>query len=222
MSFKSYIPSRYNTFFFIIGFFIWVIFSFKWLLVFTSLYLVAYLILRRDSNFFRDDPTITSGVVFAPCNGKVIHIEEKVNHSFYGEDLIEVQICIPWWKEMGIFLPLSSEVKDLRIFKGKSFYRYGFYALKAGIANYSGLGIIFGIKDIQYGLSLIRCPLGLWPEVTVMPGDRGTRRVNFGFLPFGGTLLLYLPKRFEVLIKVDDVIAAKETIVAVLPEKNEN
>lgn len=218
MILKSYIPSRYNTFFFIIGFFIWMFTSLKYFILFGILYLIAYIILRRDHNHFRDDPTITKGVVFAPCNGTVVSVVEKVNHPFFGDELIELQVRIPWWKEMGIFLPISSEIKDLRIFKGKSFFRYGNYAEKAGMANYSGLGIIFDTKDHLVGLSLVRCPLGLWPEVTVMPGDRGSRRVNFGFLPFGGTLLLYLPKKYEILIKSNDIVQAKETILAVLPE----
>ncbi len=218
MILKSYIPSRYNSLFFIIGILIWIFAGLKYLGIFACLYLVAYFILRRDHNYFRDDPTLTKGVVFSPCNGSVVNIVQKVNHAFFGEDIIEIQIRIPWWKEMGLFLPISTEIKDLRIFRGKSFFRYGNYAEKAGMANYSGLGIVFDNREHLLGLSLVRCPLGLWPEVTVMPGDRGSRRVNFGFLPFGGTLLLYLPKKYEILVKNNDTVQAKETILAVLPE----
>lgn len=218
MIIKSYIPSRYNTLFFIIGFLIWFFAGLKYFIFFGVLYLIIYFILRRDHNYFRDDPTLTKGVVFSPCNATVINIAERVNHPFFGEEMIELQLRIPWWKEMGLFLPISTEIKDLRIFRGKSFFRLGNYAEKAGIANYSGLGIIFDNKEHLLGLSLLRCPLGLWPEVTVMPGDRGSRRVNFGFLPFGGTVLLYLPKKYEILIKKNDTAQAKETILAVLPE----
>lgn len=218
MTLKSYIPSRYNTFFFLIGFLIWMFTSLKYFFVFGLIYLGVYIVLRRDNNHFRDDPTITKGVLFSPCNGTIINIVDKVNHPFFGDELIEIQICIPWWKEMGVFLPVSSEIKDLRIFKGKSFFRYGNYALSAGMANNSGLGIVFDTKEHLVGLSLVRCPFGLWPEVTVMPGDRGSRRVNFGFLPFGGTLLLYLPKKYEILVKNNELVQAKETILAVLPE----
>ncbi len=219
MSFKSYIPSRYNTFFFILAVLIWKLFELKYLFVFAALYAFVYFTLRRDQNHFRDDPTITKGVVYAPGNGVVVHIEEKVNHSFYGEDVIEIQIKIPWWKEMGVFLPVSSEVADFRVFKGKSFFRLGVYAEKAGIANYTGIGMILDTKESLIGMSVIKCPLGLWPEIGIMPGDRGSRRANVGFLPFGGTLLLYLPKKYEILVKKNDVIQAGESILAVLPEK---
>lgn len=218
MTFKSYIPSRYNTLFFILGLLLWIFTSLKYVFLFGLVYLIIYFVLRRDTNYFRDDPMIMTGVIYAPANGVVVHVEENVNHSFFGEGLTEIQIRIPWWKEMGVFLPISAEVKDLRIFKGKSFFRFGCYAQKAGIANYSGLGMILDTKVTHVGLSLVRCPLGLWPEVSVMPGDRGSRRVNFGFLPFGGTLLLYLPKKYEILVKKNDATQAKETILAVLPE----
>jgi phosphatidylserine decarboxylase len=51
----------------------------------------------------------------------------------------------------------------------------------------------------------------------VMPGDRGGRRVNIGYFPFGGTVMLYLPKKYEILIKTNDEVTAGETIMAVVP-----
>ena len=51
-----------------------------------------------------------------------------------------------------------------------------------------------------------------------MPGDRGGRRVNIGYFPFGGTLILYLPEKYEILIKENESINAGESIIAMLPE----
>ena len=51
-----------------------------------------------------------------------------------------------------------------------------------------------------------------------MPGDRGGRRVNIGYFPFGGTVVLYLPKKYEILVKVNDDVNAGETIFAVIQD----
>ena len=68
-------------------------------------------------------------------------------------------------------------------------------------------------------MTFFKCRLGLWPELIVMPGDKGGRRVNIGYFPFGGTVMLYLPKKYEILIKSNDEVLAGETILAVAPEQ---
>lgn len=215
---KSYLPAKFNTFAAILFFFFW-LFGFYKTLVFTVvIYAALYVILRKNRNDFRDDPVTTRGVIFSPANGKIIHIEHNVSHGLYGEQLIEIQIMISWWKEMGIFLPLSCEIKNLLVLKGRSFLRTrkAFYEL--GSAEGKGVSLALDNRGESVGLSFYKCKLGLWPELMVMPGDRGGRRVNIGFFPFGGTVMLYLPQKYEILIKTNDEVTAGETILAVVPD----
>lgn len=216
---KSYLPAKFNTLAFTLFFLFWLFSFYKTLAVLVFIYCFLYIVLRRNRNDFRDDHGVTTrGVIFSPANGKVVHVEPSVSHGMYGEQLVEVQIMIPWWKEMGIFLPLSSEVKNIMVLKGQSFFRFHKAEEVIGTKEGKGVGLSLDNRGEIVGLTFFKCKFGLWPELMVMPGDRGGRRVNIGYFPFGGTVMLYLPKKYEILININDDVSAGETILAVIPE----
>jgi phosphatidylserine decarboxylase len=215
---KSYLPPKFNTLLIFLLIIFWLIGFYKALVFLSLFYAFLYILLRRNRNDFRDEPVTSTGVIFSPVNGKIIHIEKNVSHGIYGDQLLEIQIMIPWWKEMGLFMPLSAEIKTLLILKGQSFLRLynsvGFTGTKEG----KGISLALDNRGDTIGMTFFKCKLGLWPEVLVMPGDRGSRRVNIGFFPFGGTVMLYLPKKYEILIKINEEVTACQTIMAVVPE----
>jgi hypothetical protein len=215
---KSYLPPKFNTLALILFFFFWLFGWYKILTFFIFVYLVLYIVLRKSRNDFRDDHGMTRGVIFSPANGKVVHMENSVSHGMFGEQMVEIQIMIPWWKEMGIFLPLSSEIKNLMVLKGQSFFRYHKAEEVIGTKEGKGVSVSLDNRGETIGMTFFKCKVGLWPELMVMPGDRGGRRVNIGYFPFGGTVMLYLPKKYEILININDEVAAGETILAVIPE----
>lgn len=216
--FKSYLPAKFNTMAFTFFFFFWFCGLYKTLIITLIIYSCLYFILRKSRNDFRDDPVITKGVIFSPANGKIVHIEQNVSHGMYGDQLMEVQIMIPWWKEMGVFMPLSAEIKTLLVLRGQSFFRYHKAEEIIGTKDGKGVALALDNRGESVGLTFFKCKLGLWPELMVMPGDRGGRRVNIGYFPFGGTVMLYLPKKYEILMKINDEVTAGETILAVIPD----
>jgi phosphatidylserine decarboxylase len=191
--FKSYLPAKFNTWLisfqlFSLLFGAYILFS-----AVAIFHICLYVLFRKTPNRFRDDPVVTTGVVFAPCNGKIIAVHQN-------EENIQIEISILPWREMGIFLPMSSEIKNL-------------WRTKKEVV------LELDSRSDLIGMHFIKRVLGLWPELIVTPGDKGGRQVNIGFFPFGGTLVLYLPKKYEILIKNFNEVIAGETIVAVLPEK---
>ena len=215
---KSYLPPRFNSLAIILLLIFWILGFHKLALILILLYFLLYFSLRKKSNYFRDDPVTTRGVIFSPCNGKVIYIERNISHGLYGDQLTEIQLMIPWWKEMGIYLPLSCEIKNLLVLKGQSFFRY-FKAVEViGTKEGKGVSLALDNRGESLGLTFFKCKFGLWPELLVIPGDRGGRRVNIGYFPFGGTVMLYLPKKYEILVKSNDEVNAGETIIAVVPD----
>lgn len=215
---KSYLPAKFNTFAVFLFLLFWLFGFYKILLVLVAAYVFLYVVLRKSRNDFRDDPVSTKGVIFSPVNGKIVHIEHNVSHGLYGDQLIEIQIMIPWWKEMGIFLPLSCEIRNLLVLKGQSFFRLRKAVEVLGTKEGKGVSLALDNRGESVGLTFLKCILGFWPELMVMPGDRGGRRVNIGYFPFGGTVMLYLPKKYEILVKTDDEVNAGETIFAVVPD----
>ena len=215
---KSYLPAKYNTWVAIILIVALFLKDYKFALSFFVFYLAIYFVLRKGRNDFRDDQVSTKGVIFSPCHGKIINIEKGISHVAYGDHLTEIQIMIPWWKEFGIYLPLSSEVKNIIVHKGRSFFRYLKASEVVGTGIGKGLSIALDNWGETIGLTLYKCRIGLWPDILIMPGDKGGRRVNVGYFPLGGTVILYLPEKYEILINIEDEISAGESIIAVLPE----
>ncbi len=213
---KSYLPAKFNTFAATLFILLWLFSFYKTLIILIGVYILLYVVLRKSRNDFRDDPVTTRGVIFSPANGKILHIEHNVSHGLYGDQLIEIQIMVSWWKEMGVFLPLSCEIKNLLVLKGRSFLRTRKALYELGSAEGKGVALALDNRGENLGLSFYKCKLGLWPELMVMPGDRGGRRVNIGFFPFGGTVMLYLPQKYEILVKTNDEVTAGETIMAVV------
>jgi phosphatidylserine decarboxylase len=157
------------------------------------IHLFLYLLFRKNPNRFRDDPVATKGVVFSPCNGKIYNIKHL-------DEEISIEFSIFPWNEMGIFMPISSEIKNLWRTRNEVILE---------------LDNRFEMIKIHF----LKRLFGFWPELIVTPGDKGARQVNIGYFPLGGTLVLYLPKKYEILINNLSEVIAGETIIAVLPEK---
>jgi hypothetical protein len=191
--FKSYLPAKFNTWLIIIQIVTIFLGHYAMFFAFVTLHLCLYILFRKTPNRFRDDPVPTTGVVFSPCNGKIISCIDSDQYT-------QLEISMLPWKEMGIFLPISSEVKNL----------WG--AKKEVILELES-------RNDVIELHFKKRIFGFGPDLIVRAGDKGARQVNIGFFPLGGTVVLYLPKKYEILVKnLNDVIAG-ETIIAVLPEK---
>lgn len=184
-------------------------------------YFSLCLIFRRKKSPYREDATLKEGILLSPANGRIQHVRSGIEHTVFGRDLVEIKVTLPWWREMGIFLPFSCEVRDLIARQGKSYFRYTDHAFSSQSEDvFDGICLILeGPKGERIGLQLLECKLGLWPQITVMPGDRGKRQVNIGHLPLGGTVLLYLPQNYEILVNTDEDVIAGESLIASAQEE---
>lgn len=191
--FKSYLPAKFNTWLIAFQVISLLLGAYNIFMTIFVLHLFLYVLFRKTPNRFRDNPVVTTGVIFSPCNG-------KINSIAYTEDCIKIKISVMPWKEMGIFLPLSAEIKNL------------WRSTKEVILELDSRNDIIEMHFFKRFF-------GFWPELIVMAGDRGGRQVNIGFFPMGGIVVLYLPKKYEILIKDFNNVIAGETIIAVLPEK---
>ena len=184
-------------------------------------YLFLSVLFRRKKSPYKEDATLKEGIFLAPANGKIQHVRAGIDHALFGNNLVEIKIIVPWWKEMGLFLPFSCEVRDLVAKQGKSYFHYSplsFSSQNNKILD--GISLTLeGVKGEKVGLQLLKCKLGFWPQITVMLGDRGRPQVNIGYLPLGGTVLLYLPQNYEILVNTDEDVIAGESLIASIQEE---
>jgi len=172
---------------------------------------------RKRVILISDKPGVNKKIIYSPISGEVKKVSTNKNHPVFGEDLIELQLCLPWWKEMGLYLPIAGYVKDVTVgVKNFSFLRLNTWPNIDQKEGFKGsLAIILESDDgDSFGLQLVKCPLGMAGRTWVMPGDRGRVAANFGYIPFGGTVLLYLPKFYEILVLEGDKLIAGESLIA--------
>jgi hypothetical protein len=139
-----------------------------------------------------------------------------VDHCLFGSNKTEIRITMPWNKEYGIYLPESCEVRELRIDRTPA----QFLPDQGPLPEQSErtlTGVCLALKSIsggELGLQFLKFTASRWPSMRVMAGDRGKGRANVGFFPFGGTVLLYLPSNYEILVQKDAPLVAGETLIA--------
>lgn len=103
-----------------------------------------------------------------------------------------LSIRMTWYSGFGCYLPCSGEI----------------------VENSSNS---FSLRDFEGDLWRVELYPGIWgalPHLFILAGDTGLRGGNVGFIPWGGELILYLPKKYEILVHEHDVLEAGITLLA--------
>ena len=185
------------------------------ILLFFSLLLLFFF--RKGSLREGENSLVPNSFIVSPSNGTVYSVRKNVDHDVFGKGLNEVRISSLWFYEFGLGFPLEGEVGGLKNREGKSFFRL----FKKGLENdernqvHARLLEIKGKCGQEVGLEFIKCELGFDADIWVRTGDRGKRAARLGYFPFGGTVLIYLPPHFDVLISQGDKCLQGSTPIAV-------
>lgn len=188
-----------------------------WLFFITLLIFSGFLFFsRRLPPSYQEDSDLKAGILFSPVNGKVIKVNQGIDHPTIGNNLQEVVIVSNWVREQGIYFPVRSEIIDINYVPTKGKFRYvikNFF--EKGQERLPSLSIILrSIDSTLYGMDFYKCPTGMWPKVRVIPGDRGKAQVNLGFFGLGGTTAMYVPGEYEVCVKEGLDLIAGQSIIA--------
>lgn len=186
--------------------------------------LVSSLILfvsRRSMVPFRDTHKIDGEIFLSPVHGVVESIRHTVSSPDYESPCHEVRISISFWDEKGLYLPTAGEVNYLKATKGRKIHRgsstHLFYGPVDELAHTD-----FKLSSKNHALSLMRfidCSFGKRPVIWLKSGDRGRAGACFGYYPFGGTLLIYLPVTSDILVFENERIIPGQTVIAALKDQ---
>ena len=213
---RSFLSRFVNIVFSMILFMLWVMDLFFGMFLSILTWAGLYFLFRRKKVNFQSDIALKRDVLFAQVEGVVESIRENVDHCYFGKDLTEVKIVMNPWSEMGIYMPISSEVQDFHFKDGKPIFRYKGGRPKDQHEKMLD-SIALTLRDVQgrnVGMQFLKCFVGSWPEISLMPGDRGKQQANFGYFPFGGTVLLYMPSKYEILVDEKEKVIAGESLIA--------
>lgn len=171
---------------------------------------------RRSFIPYRDTLKNDGEIFLAPTHGEIKSV--RLNVPTLNERLPhhEVRIAIARFSEKGLYLPTTGEVSYLRASKGVKIPRdsdgQAFYR---PIDEVSHTDLTLTSKNkVQTLLRFIDCKYGKRPTIWLKSGDRGRGAACFGYYPFGGTLIIYLPHHSDVLVFEGEKIIPGQTVIA--------
>jgi len=212
--FKNYLPKRVHLIFLILIIVLIFFTGFKNGFFLFLLYLLALFLFRKNTNSLHREINSSKGLIFSPVFGVLSGIKKNVSHKILGHNLTELRFYIPFGSEMGLYLPAQGEIKDLIIKWGTVINRLDQIPnQEKEILNVPLLEIKNKNNEV-IGMQFLECSFGLFPHFYILPGDRGMALANFGYFPFGGTVLLYLPGNYEILIKENTKVSPKDVLIA--------
>ena len=165
------------------------------------------------TNFFRDPERSTpsgENLIIAPADGRVLHVREVDQPEYLGGKATVVAIFMSPLNVHVNRNPITGTVRHLRYVHGEYFAAFEDKASEKNEQMVIGMENRFGkvlFKQIA-GFVARRIVCELKDGESVKAGER------FGMIKFGSRVDVYFDPGAEVRVKVGDVTAAGETILA--------
>ena len=179
------------------------------LLTFTSV-VFSILILQ----FFRNPKRVTpvnSNQVIAPADGKIVVLEETVEHEYFKDKRIQVSIFMSPFNVHVNRYPISGEVKFTKYHPGKFLVAWH---PKSSTENERTTIVVESEKT---GPILLRQIAGAVAKRIVLyakKGEQCSQGHDMGFIKFGSRVDLFLPLDAKINIKINDTVKGAQTIIA--------
>jgi hypothetical protein len=179
------------------------------------------LLFRRKLIPYRDTQKMNGELFLSPIHGIVQSVRLFIDTIDYPLQCHEIRISLPLWNEKGLYLPTSGEVIYLKANKGKKISRDSssefFYGPMDEISH-TDLTLVSKNKT-QSLMRFIDCQSGIRPSIWLKSGDRGRAGACFGYYPFGGSLLIYVPASSDILVYEGERVTPGLSVVASLKDQ---
>ena len=179
------------------------------LLTFTSV-VFSILILQFFRNPKRFTP-VNSNQVIAPADGKIVVLEETVEHEYFKDKRIQVSIFMSPFNVHVNRYPISGEVKFTKYHPGKFLVAWH---PKSSTENERTTIVVESEKT---GPILLRQIAGAVAKRIVLyakKGEQCSQGHDMGFIKFGSRVDLFLPLDAKINIKINDTVKGAQTIIA--------
>jgi phosphatidylserine decarboxylase len=206
----------------LLGISIWAFFKLPLILEIPILLFTSFILYvsRRSRIPYRDTIKNDGEIYLSPVHGTIESVRYGVNIADYPSPCNEVRISVSFWDEKGLYLPTSGEASYLKANKGKRLPRkaptHAFYGPVEELAH---TDLTLTSKNQSESLMrFIDSSFAKRPTIWLKSGDRGRGAACFGYYPFGGTLLIYLPETSDILVFEHEKIVPGQTVIAALKD----
>jgi phosphatidylserine decarboxylase len=149
-------------------------------------------------------------LIIAPCDGKVVVIEDTVENEFFKEKRKQVSIFMSPINVHVNWYPISGSVKYLRYHEGK--YLVAWHP-KASTENERTTVVIE--KEGRYNILLRQIAGALAKRIVYYPheGDMVKQCAELGFIKFGSRVDLYLPLDAKINVSIGQKTTGGVTVI---------
>ncbi len=181
------------------------------LLVFIGVLSLVFLYLILQ--FFRSpkrDQTIGDRLVIAPCDGKVVVIEQTTETEFYKDKRIQVSIFMSPLNVHINWYPISGIVKFLRYHEGKFLVAWH---PKASTENERTTMVI---EKVGFSVLVRQIAGAVAKRIVYYPheNDKVKQGSELGFIKFGSRVDLYLPLDAKINVAIGQKTTGGVTVIA--------
>jgi phosphatidylserine decarboxylase len=147
----------------------------------------------------------------APCDGKVVVIEETVETEYFKDKRIQVSIFMSPINVHANWTPVAGEVDYVRYHPGKFLVAWH---PKSSTENERTTVVVKAVNGKSVLFRQIAGALAKRIKYYVTEGERIEQGEEFGFIKFGSRVDLYFPLGTEILCKLGDKTTGNETVIA--------
>lgn len=178
--------------------------------IFPVLAIFLYLVIQFFRLPSRKNLSAT-GQLVAPCDGKVVVIEEVDEPEYYKTKRLQVSIFMSPLNVHANWTPCEGEVKYAK-------YHPGLYLVawhpKSSTENERTTIVIEQTPAKSVLIRQIAGAVARRIVYYVKPGDKLSKNDEVGFIKFGSRVDIFLPLDAKVHVKIDDVTTGNETVIA--------
>jgi hypothetical protein len=178
-------------------------------------------IFRRAFIPYRDTLKTDGEIYLSPVHGIVQSVRHSIAIPEFTWPCHEIRIAISLWDEKGLYLPTAGEVSYLKANKGKRVdQKAETHAFYGPVEELSHTDLILMSKNgTKTLMRYIDSQYSQRPTIWLKSGDRGRGAACFGYYPFGGTLLIYVPASSDVLVYEREVVVPGQSVIAALKDE---
>jgi phosphatidylserine decarboxylase len=147
----------------------------------------------------------------APCDGKVVVIEEVEEPEYFKDKRIQVSIFMSPLNVHANWVPCEGEVTYAK-------YHAGLYLVawhpKSSTENERTSIVIKHTNGQEVLFRQVAGAVARRIVYYVKPGQQVSRNEQFGFIKFGSRVDLYFPLGTDIKAKIGDVTKGNETVIA--------
>lgn len=192
--------------------FIWYVFGESIIIKLITFTSVVFIILILQ--FFRNPKRVSpvnSNHLMAPADGKIVVLEETVEHEYFKDRRIQVSIFMSPFNVHVNRYPITGEVKFTKYHPGKFLVAWH---PKSSTENERTTIVVESEKTGPILLRQIAGALAKRIILYAKKGEKCSQGHDMGFIKFGSRVDLFLPLDAKINIKLNDIVKGGQTIIA--------